>query len=171
MASLAEATFRENPDTHFLKGLALFHISNEAEAEKELKISVALERSDRNSQALASLYRQQGRFAEAYDILDRQILRADRRHQLLLMKGFVQIDLKRPLEALDSFREAEHEDPFLAEASSLGSEFRSQLAQGRANAWLILAADYEGRGLQTEARQAQQQADNFQRMADSAGRH
>jgi tetratricopeptide (TPR) repeat protein len=170
-ATLGERISAENPDIHFLKGIAFFHLSNYAEAEKELKISISLERGEKNSQSLASLYRQQGRFVEALDILNRQIERSDRPHQLHLMKGFVQIDLERPLEALDSFNEAEQEDPFQAEAASLGSVFKSQLAQGRANAWWKLTADYERRGLEAKALQARQQAETFENLADTTVSH
>jgi tetratricopeptide (TPR) repeat protein len=166
-ATLASDILPDSADAHFLRGLALFNNSRLVEAEPELRASVKLEPSDLNSQTLAGLYRQQGRFREAYEILASQIQRSHRKHQLLLLKGMVQIDLGLPQEALSSFNEAESEDPFIADAAGMGTTFRSQLAQCRANAWWKLASLYESRGLQSETIEAQQKAAAFEHLAES----
>jgi len=78
----------------------------------------------------------------------------------------VQIDLGLPQEALNSFNQAESEDPFTGDAAAMGTAFRSQLAQCRANAWWKLASLYESRGLRSETTQARQKAAAFQRLAE-----
>jgi tetratricopeptide (TPR) repeat protein len=166
ISSAALDIFPDSGDAHFLKGMALLSRSEGPEAEKELELSVQLGPSDANAENLAGIYRQRKRYQEAFDVLDMQIGRSSMPFKLVMLKGFVWLDLNRPAEALRSFDEAENSSPFGGGARVLGGQFRSQLAQGRANAWWIIAADFERRGLSVEASQAHEKSSRFQHLAD-----
>jgi tetratricopeptide (TPR) repeat protein len=160
---LAERIFSESSSLHYLKGLALVYNGFPADAEREFRTSLRLDPADRTFQALALLYRQQGRYVEAAALLDRAVENSIQPYQLFLTRGYVQLEMGAPDQALLSFDQAEKGSPFVGEALPLGTEFNSRLAEGRENAWSRLADFYDARGLQTEALHARQQADSIAR--------
>jgi tetratricopeptide (TPR) repeat protein len=170
-ANLAMDLFPQNSDVRLARGLAYLNTNRMAEAESEMEASLDLESTDANSQALAGLYRQTGRNQEALRILDRQIQRSNRPYGLILSKGFIQVDIGVLNEALATFDKAEALSPFTGAAESKGSEFRTQLAQGRASAWWKLGTEYERNGLHAKSLEAQRQAAKFDRLAEDTVAH
>jgi tetratricopeptide (TPR) repeat protein len=165
---LAQRIFSASSSLHYLKGLALVYNGFPSDAEREFRTSLRLDPADRTFQALALLYRQQGRYVEAAALLDRAVKNSIQPYQLLLTQGYVQLEMGAPAQALLSFDQAATGSPFVGEALPLGTEFNSQLAEGRENAWSKLADFYDARGLQTEALHARQQADSIARSREKS---
>jgi len=154
----AEVLFYDNAYLHYEKGVALQYTGDEAGAERELREAVALDHMDGAALALARLYMQQGRPADAVTILSREAEWSPRPFQLYLELGAAQLATGAPQQALLSFDHAEKQSPFLAQAAPLGINFNKTLAEGRTRAWRRLAENYEARGLHGEALQALQHA-------------
>jgi hypothetical protein len=153
-------------DAHFIRAVALYSSDpGQAEVQKELELSVKLDPGDLNSEYLAGRYRRTGRFREAFDILDGQIGRSSRPFRLLMLRGFVEIDLNSLDAALHSFDDAEKSSPYRGENLPVEKQFRAELAQGRANAWWKISNDLELRGMREQAARARENYESFQQQA------
>jgi hypothetical protein len=156
-------------DAHFIRAVALYSSDpGKAEVQKELELSVKLDPGDLNSEFLAGEFRRSGRFREAFDILDSQIDRSSRPFRLLMLRGFVEVDLNSLDAALHSFDEAEKNNPFHGEDVPVGKQFRAELAQGRANAWWKIATNLERQGLHEQANRARDHYESFQQQVPPA---
>jgi len=130
----AERIFAENAFLHYAKGIALGNLGFAKDSEQELALSVKLGSTDDAPPALARIYDREGRYAEEEEVLERAAEQSTTPHWFYLMLGNVELKLKRPDLALASFEKAEQTSPFRGEAYSLGSEFRKQIADGKAQA-------------------------------------
>jgi len=154
----AEDIFYDNAYLHLEKGVALQDTGDDAGAERELRVSLALDQLDGAALALARLDCQHGRLADAEATLSREAAWSSRPFELYLELGAVQLAMGLPEQALLSFDHAEQESPFQGEAASLGANFNGRLAEGRTRSWQKLAEIYEARGQHREALQARQRA-------------
>ena len=135
----AEAIFTENAFLHYVKGIALGNVEMGADAEREFLRSIQLGSIDDAPAALARIYDQDGRFAEAARILNNAAEQSARPHWLYLTLGNVQLKLRRADLALTSFEKAGKWSPFLGDAYSLGAAFRAQVEAGKEQARNALA--------------------------------
>ena len=132
--NLAERIFPASSELHSLKGLALQYLLRSREAEEEFLLALKLDSSETNARALADLYQEQGRYAEAAGILEQALHRSDAPFQLYLELGEVQVKMGRMQEALHSFSKAEKSNIFVGDAAEIGESFQLRIAQGKAAA-------------------------------------
>lgn len=130
----AEAIFPDNPYLHYQKGLALGFSDDLVGAEAELKRSLEQDPSTA-AYALAKLWQNEGRWAEAEPFLRRQIKLSEEPSSLYLELGEGQLEDGRAADALQSFTEAENHTLFRAGAESVAPAFHARLNAGRARAW------------------------------------
>jgi tetratricopeptide (TPR) repeat protein len=140
LASLerAQSIFGENASTHFLRALVLQQTGRAGEAEAEFRTSLRLEPSDETWFDLGLFYMTQRRYADAAEIFRQSAESASRPHEMWMMLGQADLQMRQPQPALAAFDKAVESSPFGTEGESLGSVFNSLIATGRAKAWYQL---------------------------------
>jgi tetratricopeptide (TPR) repeat protein len=131
---LAENIYNPSSELHYLKGLSLQYLNRVREAEEEFLLALQLNFSELNARTLAELYQEQGRHAEAAEILQKAVERSAAPFSLYVELGEEQLKLGRMREALRSFSEAENNNPFVGEAAQLGQSYQARIAEGKAAA-------------------------------------
>jgi tetratricopeptide (TPR) repeat protein len=153
LASLdrAQSIFGENASTHFLRALVLQQTGRAAEAETEFRTSLRLEPSDETWLDFGLFYMTQRRYAEAAEIFRQSAESSSRPHEMWMMLGQADLQMRQPQPALAAFDKAVESSPFGTEGESLGSVFNSLIATGRAKAWYQLGDVPQAVSFQEEA--------------------
>lgn len=129
----AEAVFPDNANVHLLRGLVFQEMSRPAEAEAEFRASLALQADDETTVDLGLFYMTQKRYADAAAVFQKSAEGSSRPHEMWMMYGQAELQMKQPKVALDAFAKAEAASPF-QEGDALGASFNSLVATGRAKA-------------------------------------
>lgn len=129
----AESAFPDNANVHLLRGLVFQEMSRPAEAETEFRASLALQADDETTVDLGLFYMTQKRYADAAAIFQKSAESSSRPHEMWMMYGQAELQLKQPRVALAAFAKAEAASPF-QEGDALGAAFNSLVATGRAKA-------------------------------------
>lgn len=129
----AESAFSDNANVHLLRGLVFQETSRPAEAEAEFRASLALQADDETTVDLGLFYMTQKRYADAAAIFQKSAGSSSRPHEMWMMYGQAELQMKQPRVALDAFAKAETASPF-QEGDALGAAFNSLVATGRAKA-------------------------------------
>ena len=129
----AESEFPYNANVHLLRGLVFQEMSRPAEAEAEFRASLALQADDETTVDLGLFYMTQKRYADAAAIFQKSAESSTRPHEMWMMYGQAELQMKQPRVALDAFAKAETASPF-QEGHALGAAFNSLVATGRAKA-------------------------------------
>ena len=98
--SRADALYRDDPNVHLLKGLLFERQQQYAEAEQELRASLAINENGGVWYSLASLYGSQGRNAAALQALERAAVLSLQPFNIYMTAGKLQIALNHPEDAL-----------------------------------------------------------------------
>lgn len=153
LASLerTQSIFGENASTHFLRALVLQQIGHAAEAESEFRTSLRLEPSDETWFDFGLFYMTQRRYEEAAEIFRQSAESSSRPHEMWMMLGQADLQMRQPQPALAAFDKAVDSSPFGTEGESLGSSFNSLIATGRAKAWYQLGDVPQAVSFQEEA--------------------
>ena len=153
LASLdrAQSISGENASTHFLRALVLQQIGRATEAEAEFRTSLRLEPSDETWFDFGLFYMTQRRYEEAAEIFRHSAESSSRPHEMWMMLGQADLQMRQPQPALAAFDKAVDSSPFGTEGESLGSSFNSLIATGRAKAWYQLGDVPQAVGFQEEA--------------------
>lgn len=170
----AESVFDDNASVHLLRALVLQEMSRPADAEAEFRASLALQADDETSVDLGLFYMTQKRYADAAAVFQKSAEGSSRPHEMLMMFGQAELQMKQPKIALDAFARAEAASPF-QEGDALGAGFNSLVATGRAKACYQLGDMAQAVSFQEDAvRLAPQDAKLWLGLADlyyAAGRN
>lgn len=147
----AQSIFSGNAHLHLIRGLLLEHTGHPAEAEAEFRTSLSLEPSDQAWFVLGLFYMAEQRYAEASAVLQRSAEFSLRPHTSWMLLGQAYLQMNQPELALEAFDKAEASSPFRDEGESLGADFNSLLANGRAKAWYQLGYVARAVSFQEEA--------------------
>jgi Tfp pilus assembly protein PilF len=129
----AESAFPENADVHLLRALVFQEMNRPGHAEAEFRASLVLQADDETSVDLGLFYMTQKRYADAAAVFQKSAEGSSRPHEMWMMYGQAELQMKQPKVALDAFGKAEAASPF-QEGDALGSAFNSLVATGRAKA-------------------------------------
>jgi Tfp pilus assembly protein PilF len=146
----AQTIFADNANLHLTRALVLEHTGNAAEAEAEFRRSLQLEANDEAWLDLGLFYMTQKRYAEAVDVFRRAAEASTRPHDLWMLLGQAELQMREPQAALEAFDKAEASSPFRG-GESLGAGFNSLIATGRAKAWYQLGDVAKAVSFQEEA--------------------
>jgi tetratricopeptide (TPR) repeat protein len=147
----ANAIFSGTPHVHLLRALILQETGRPQESEQEFLTSLSIEPTDEAWFDLGLFYMTQKRFADAASIFQRSAQSGVRPHDMWMMLGQADLQLRRPQPALDAFDAAETSSPLANEGAVLGSNFNSLIATGRAKAWYQLGDVEQALKFQEEA--------------------
>jgi tetratricopeptide (TPR) repeat protein len=136
---------------HFLRALVLQQSGRGAEAEAEFLSSLRLEPNDETSFDLGVFYMTQKRYAEAANVFRQSAESSSRPHEMRMMLGQADLQLRQPEAALAAFDQALNSSPFATEGEALGAGFNSLIATGRAKAWYQLGDLPQAVSFQEEA--------------------
>lgn len=134
----AQSIFADNAHLHLLRGLILQRTGHAAEAEAELRTSLALEPNNEAALVLGLLYMTQARYSDAIQLFRQSAESSNRPHHLWMLLGQAYLQVNQPQPALEAFDKAEASSPFHNGGESLGASFNSMVATGRAKAWYQL---------------------------------
>jgi len=109
-----------------------------AEAEAEFRTSIRIEPRDESWLDLGLFYLTQKRYADAVEVFKRSAESSSRPHDLWMLLGQAYLQQNQPEQALVALDKAEASSPFRDEGESLGANFNSMIATGRAKAWYQL---------------------------------
>jgi len=129
----AESVFSDNANVHLLRALVFQEMSHPAEADAEFRASLALQADDETSLDLGLFYMTQKRYADAAAVFQKSAEESSRPHEMWMMFGQAELQMKQPRVALGAFAKAEATSPF-QEGDALGASFNSLVATGRAKA-------------------------------------
>ncbi len=134
----AQNIFNDNANLHLTRALVLEHTGHAAEAEEEFRTSIRIEPGDESWLDLGLFYLTQKRSADAVELFKRAAESSSRPHDMWMLLGQAYLQMKQPEQALVAFDKAEAASPFRDEGESLGANFNSMIATGRAKAWYQL---------------------------------
>jgi Flp pilus assembly protein TadD len=147
----AQSIFNGSAHLHLIRGLLLEHTDHSAEAEAEFRTSLSLEPSDQGWFVLGLFYMAENRYADAAEVFRRSAESSLRPHNSWMLLGQAYLQTKQPEQALVALDKAEASSPFRDEGESLGANFNSLLATGRAKAWYQLGDVARAVSFQEEA--------------------
>jgi tetratricopeptide (TPR) repeat protein len=147
----AQSLFADNANVHLLRALVLQQSARPAEAEAEFRASLGLEPSDESWFDFGLFYMTQQRYAEAAEVFRQSAASSSRPHEMWMMLGQAELQMRQPEPALQAFDKAVDASPFGAEGESLGASFNSLVATGRAKAWFQLGDVAQATTFQEEA--------------------
>jgi tetratricopeptide (TPR) repeat protein len=147
----AQSLFGDNANVHLLRALVFQQSSRAAEAETEFRTSLRLEPSDESWFDFGLFYMTQQRYAEAAEVFRQSAGSSSRPHEMWMMLGQADLQMRQPEPALQAFDKAVDSSPFGAEGESLGTSFNSLIATGRAKAWYQLGDVAQATTFQEEA--------------------
>jgi hypothetical protein len=130
----ALSIFADNPFLHFLRGNLLEEAGNLNGAEKEYRMSAALEPNGTTWSRLAVLYQREGRLMEEIDAWERASQLLPYPAAELLALGYAEIAARRPQQALQAFDRAVSNAPSRPGIGG-NNTFFANVAHGRAMAW------------------------------------
>jgi tetratricopeptide (TPR) repeat protein len=147
----AQAIFADNANVHLLRALVLEETGRPTEAEAEFRASLRLEPNDEAWFDLGLFYMTQRRYADAADIFQKSAESSSRPHEMWMMLGQADLQIRQPQPALAAFDKAVEASPYVSEGESLGANFNSLIATGRAKAWYQLGDLPQAVSFQEEA--------------------
>ena len=147
----AQSIFGDNANVHLLRALVLQQSGRAAEAEAEFRASLRLEPSAESWFDFGLFYMTQQRYPEAAEVFRQSAESSSRPHEMWMMLGQADLQMRQPEPALLAFDKAEDSSPFGAEGESLGAGFNSLVATGRAKAWYQLGDVAQATTFQEEA--------------------
>ena len=169
----ADAVYRNDPNVHLLKGLLLDRREQYAEAEQELRASLAINENGGVWSSLASVYGKEGRNEAALQALHHAAGLALQPFNIYMTMGKLQVAMSHPADALASFDKAEKSSPYRDGAESLSPEVYAELAEGRSEAYRLLGQWNEAIAFQQEAIQktpgVQRRWDRLARLYEATG--
>ena len=146
----AEKLFPENESLHLTKAQLFQANGLVADAEQEYLRAVAARPSDAGWFALATLYNNQKKYAEAERCVKEAIGLSLVPYERLRSLGLIEISMGKPKDALAEFVRADEKSPFRGDVSSEeGRGFNARLATARAKA-LRAMSDLPGAIIQQE---------------------
>ena len=134
----AQNIFSDSANLHLIRALVLEHTGHAAEAEEEFRISIRIEPHDESWLDLGLFYLTQKRYGDAVEVFRRSAESSSRPHDLWMLLGQAYLQMNQPEQALVALDKAEASSPFRDEGESLGANFNSMIATGRAKAWYQL---------------------------------
>lgn len=189
-ADAAQGIFPDNARVHLTRALVLQELGRNPEAEAEFRNSLGLEPSDQAAFDLGLFYLTQKRPGEAREIFRSGAESSPRPHEMWMMLGQSELQLRKPTEALLAFDNALQSSPFGIGGETLGANFLALVATGQARAeyqsgdlgqaisfqeeavrltpedaklWAGLADLYDAGGRREDAANARQQAKSAER--------
>jgi tetratricopeptide (TPR) repeat protein len=151
LSDAAQAIFSDNADLHLTRALILQHTGHAPEAESELRTSLALQPTEQAELVLGLLYMTQARYNDAIQLFRQSAESSNRPHHLWMLLGQADLQVNQPQPALEAFDKAEATSPFHNGGESLGANFNSMVATGRAKAWYQLGDLQQAVTFQEEA--------------------
>jgi tetratricopeptide (TPR) repeat protein len=134
----AENIFSGSANLHLTRARVLDRTGRVAEAEEEFRTSIRMEPRDESWLDLGLFYLTQKRYADAVEVFRRSAETSSRPHDLWMLLGQAYLQMNQPEQALVALDKAEASSPFRGEGESLGANFNSLIATGRAKAWYQL---------------------------------
>jgi tetratricopeptide (TPR) repeat protein len=156
----------EDPNVHLFLAQLYQQQQRPADAEGEYRAALSLRQSSVAWYALGRLLAMQHRYAEAEPAIATAAAMTSTPANQYKALGQVQLRLNQPSQALDSWRKAEQSGPPPNDPSPGAREFRLQLDDGRAAAWLALHDAAQATGYAEQAAQLAPDAQRWNRLAD-----
>lgn len=147
----AQSLFADNANVHLLRALVLEQTGRPAEAEAEFRTSLHLEPNDESWFDFGLFYMTQKRYPEAAEVFRQSAESSSRPHEMWMMLGQADLQMRQPQAALAALDKAMASSPFAGEGESLGASFNSLIATGRAKAWYQLGDVAQSVSFQEEA--------------------
>lgn len=156
----------EDPNVHLFLAQLYQQQQRPADAEREYRAALSRRQSSVAWYALGRLLAMQHRYAEAEQaIATAAVMTATPANQYKAL-GQVQLHLNQPDRALASLLKAEQAGPPPNDPSPTARDFRIQLDDGRAGAWLALHDAARAAGYAEQAAQLAPDAQHWNRLAD-----
>ena len=133
---------------------------------REYRAALSLRQSSVAWYALGRLLAMEHRYAEAEPAIATAAAMTSTPANQYKALGQVQLRLNQPAQALDSLRKAEQAGPSPNDPSPGARDFRLQLDDGRAAAWLALHDAAQATGYAEQAAQLAPDAQRWNRLAD-----
>jgi tetratricopeptide (TPR) repeat protein len=165
-AKLAENISSQDPTLHVVKAQIASSAHQYDQAEDELQAALRIRQTDAGWYNLGLLYLSERRLPEAIDALQSsaRLSRQDYSRHLLIAK--IYLVQQQPQQALQSFAQAERSNPYGATNTPAAAEFRAQIAEGQATAFMQLQQPQRAVELQRFAvQQTPQSAQRRQTLA------
>src|SRR5262249_33873590 len=147
----AKAIFSDNANLLLLRALVLQQLGRAVEAEGEFEASLKIEPGDQTWFDLGLFYLTQKRYADAAEVFRESAEKSPRPHEMWMMLGQAELQMRQSEPALKAFDKAEETAPFGDHAGTFGNGFYSLIATGRAKAWYQLGDVAKAVGFQEEA--------------------
>lgn len=160
-AKLAQNISSQDPTLHIVKAQIASSAHQYDQAEDELQAALRIRQTDAGWYNLGLLYISERRLPEAIDALQSsaRLSRQDYSRHLLIAK--IYLVQQQPQQAFQSFAQAERSNPYGASNTPVAAEFRAQIAEGQAVAFMQLQQPQRAVELQRFA--VQQTPQNAQR--------
>ena len=156
----------EDPNVHLFLAQLYQQQQRPADAEGEYRAALSLRESSVAWYALGRLLAMEHRYAEAEPAIATAAVMTSTPANQYKALGQVQLRLNQPAQALDSWRKAEQAGPSPNDPSPGARDFRLQLDDGRAAAWLALHDAAQATGYAEQAAQLAPDAQRWNRLAD-----
>ena len=156
----------EDPNVHLFLAQLYQQQQRPADAEGEYRAALSLRESSVAWYALGRLLAMEHRYAEAEPAIATAAVMTSTPANQYKALGQVQLRLNQPAQALDSLRKAEQSGPPPNDPSPGARDFRLQLDDGRAAAWLALHDAAQATGYAEQAAQLAPDAQRWNRLAD-----
>jgi tetratricopeptide (TPR) repeat protein len=137
-AKRAESITSQDPTLHFIKAQTATAARQYDAAEDELQAALKIRQTDAGWYNLGLLYISERRVAEAVEALEQSARLSREPHQRYLLIAKLYLLDQQPHPALESFIKAAHTSPYTADNSPIAAEFRAQVAEGQAIAFMQL---------------------------------
>jgi Flp pilus assembly protein TadD len=147
----AQNILSDSANLHLTRALVLERTGRAAEAEAEFRTSIRLELRDESWLDLGLFFLTQKRSADAVEVFKRSAETSSRPHDLWMLLGQAYLQMNQPEQALVALDRAVASSPFRDEGESLGANFNSLIATGRAKAWYQLGDVARAVSFQEEA--------------------
>jgi tetratricopeptide (TPR) repeat protein len=158
--------FPDGADVHWMRGRMFSALGDNGQAEKEFLAAVSLDPVSLTWTGLADLYYRQGRLSDSLQARKRAMRLSYQPHQALMELAQYYLQIIEPKLALETVDEAMRRAPAGALAETGKRAFRSNVAQTRAQAYLLLNDPAKASGFQEEAvRLAPDDADAWTTLA------
>jgi tetratricopeptide (TPR) repeat protein len=137
-AKLAESITSQDPTLHVVKAQIASSAHRYDEAEDELQAALKIRQTDAGWYNLGLLYISERRLSEAIDALQNsaRLSREDYSRHLLIAK--IYLVEEQPQQAFVALAQAERSSPYGASNEPAAAEFRAQIAEGQAAAFMLL---------------------------------
>jgi tetratricopeptide (TPR) repeat protein len=160
-ADRANDLFAGDPTLLFIRAQTALGEQQYGLAEEELQATLKIRQTDSGWFNLGMLYIAERRLPEAVEALQRSAYFSREDYERELLIGKIQLAQQQPLLALAAFDDAGRRSPYAASETTAATEFKAQIAEGQAAAYMQL--NQPDRAIELQRQAVQLSPENAQR--------